>query len=712
MTFHRIVCLWVLGLGLSARAETNPLLAPWTGPQGGVPPFDRVKMELFRPAFEVAMDENRREVDAIANSTEPPTFENTLVPLEDSGRAFSRVYRVYNAWSSFMGTPEFQAVEREMAPKLSAFWDEPSRNAKLFARVKAVYDSATKTKLSPEQQRLVDDYYRDFVDSGALLDAASGQRLAAINQRRAQLFTTFTQNMVADEAQPVVLDHEEDLAGLPESVRKALAAEAESHGQPGHWLVANTRSAVADFLTYSDRRDLREKVWRAYNDRGDHGDAHDNNALITEILALRAEQARLMGYPTFAHRQLAPTMVKTPEKALDLMETMWKPAVARVHEEVADMRAIAERSGQKEPIAPWDYRYYAEKVRKAKYDLNEAEIRPYLQLEKLREGMFWLAGEYFGLDFTPAVGVPVYHPDVRVFAVTRRATGRPAGLFYFDPYARQGKYNGGQTTTFRTQERFRGEVTAIVASSMPFVKPAPGTPALLAWRDAQTLFHEFGHAVQELSSDVAYPSLAGTRVVRDYGEFPAKLFEHWVGSPEVLHRFARHATTGQPMPAALMAKIKKAATFNQGYSMVDYLLSALVELKLHLDTRGAIDPAAFERETRQQLGAPSEVGMRFRLPHFGHVFSSDGYAAGYYRYLWADVLAADAFEAFLKVPRAQVPQVAERLRAHVLSVGNTVDPFDGYRAFRGRDATLDALMRERGFTPPTPAPRSPQSKSL
>ncbi|RJS23235.1 M3 family peptidase [Corallococcus sp. H22C18031201] len=712
MTFHRIVCLWVLGLGLSARAESNPLLEPWTGPQGGVPPFDRVKMELFRPAFEVAMDDHRREVDAIANSTEAPTFENTIVPLEDSGRAFNRVYRVYNAWSSFVATPEFQAVEREMAPRLSAFWDEPSRNAQLFARVKAVHDSAQKTELSREQQRLVDVYYRDFVNSGALLDSASGQRLAAINQRRAQLSTTFTQNMLADEARSVVLTREDDLAGLPDSVRKGLASEAESQGKKGQWVVANTRSSVADFLTYSDRRDLREKVWRAYNDRGDHGDAHDNNAIITEMLSLRAEQARLMGYPTFAHRQLAPTMVKTPEKALDLMETMWKPAVARVHEEVADMRAIAERSGQKEPIAPWDSRYYAEKVRKQKYDLNEAEIQPYLQLETLREGMFWLAGEYFGLDFAPAVGVPVYHPDVRVFTVTRRATGRPAGLFFFDPYARPGKYNGGQTTPFRTQERFRGEVTSIVASSMPFVKPAPGTPALLAWRDAQTLFHEFGHAVQELSSDVAYPSLAGTRVVRDYSEFPAKLFEHWVGAPEVLNRFARHATTGQPMPAALMAKIKKAATFNQGCAMVDFLLSALVEMKLHLDTRDPINPAAFERETLEQLGAPSEVSMRFRMPHFGHVFSSDAYAAGYYRYLWADVLAADAFEAFLKAPRAQVPQVAERLRAHVLAVGNTVDPFDGYRAFRGHDATLDALMRERGFTPPAPPPPSRKPRSL
>ncbi|WP_437340859.1 M3 family metallopeptidase [Corallococcus exercitus] len=694
-------CLLLLAATAFAGPAPSPdvLLAPWSGPHGGVPPFDRARVEDFAPALEAAMAQARSELAAIADAKEPPTFENTVAALEDSGRAFNRVHEVYNAWSSFMSSPEYQTVERAMAPRLSAFWDEPSQNRKLFRRVKAVRDSAAKAKLTPEQQRVVAYYYDDFVRSGALLDAAGSKRMAALNQKLATLYTTFNQNVLADEKRYTLLESEADLAGLPEPLRKAAAAEATARGQPGKWAVANTRSAVADFLTYSERRELREKVWRNYDSRGDHGDAHDNNAVITQILAARAEQAKLMGFPTYAHRQLTSAMVKTPERALRLLETMWKPAVARVREEVTAMAAIARSQGQQEPITPWDYRYYAEKVRKQAYDFDDSEVKPYLQLEPLREGMFWVAGELFGLTFTPAPDVPVFHPDVRVFAVKDRESGRERGLLYFDPYAREGKYNGGQTETYRVQERFRGEVPALVTISMPFVKPAAGSPALLGWRDAQTLFHEFGHAVHTLSGDVTYPALGGSRVVSDYSEFPSKLFEHWLSTPEVLGRFAVHHATGQPMPHALVARIQKAATFNQGFYTVDYLTSALVEMKLHLAGAKRIDPDAFERDVLRQLGAPAEVGMRFRMPHFGHVFASNGYSAGYYRYLWADMLAADAFAAFQEGGGAYDAKVAARLREHVLSVGNTVDPFVGYRLFRGKDASLDALMRERGFSP-------------
>ncbi|WP_233582606.1 M3 family metallopeptidase [Corallococcus sp. CA053C] len=639
---------------------------------------------------------NRQELAAITGSKEAPTFENTVAAYEDSGRAFNRVHEVYSAWSSFMNTPGFQAVERELAPRLAAFWDEPTQDPALFRRVKAVHDSADKAKWTPEQRRLVEVTWQSFVRAGAGLDTAGRKRMAALNQRLATLYTSFSQNVLADEDRCVVLESEADLAGLPEAMRKAAATEAESRGLKG-WAVANTRSAVADFLTFADRRDLREKVWRDYDSRGDHGDAHDNNRIITDILALRAEQARLLGYATHAHRQLASSMVKTPERALQLMEEVWTPAVARVREDVAAMQALADRSGPKVKLAPWDYRYFAEKVRKAKYDLDENEVKPYLQLEKLREGMFWVAGELFGFAFTPATGVPVYHPDVSVFEVKDRASGRHVGLLYFDPYARPGKYNGGQTDPYRIQERFRGEVTTLVANSTPFAKPASGEPALLGWRDAQMLFHEFGHALHALSSDVSYPSLAGGRVVSDYGEFPSKLFEHWLATPEVLGRFALHHRTGKPMPAVLVAKLQRAATFNQGFFMIDFLTSARVEMALHLETRQPIDPDAFERDALRKMGAPEEVNMRFRMPHFGHVFSSDAYSAGYYRYLWADMLAADAFEAFTQGSGPMDPKVAARLRAHVLSVGNTVDPFDSYRAFRGRDANIGALMRERGF---------------
>ncbi|WP_244238023.1 M3 family metallopeptidase [Corallococcus terminator] len=680
-----------------ALVMSNPLLEPWSGPHGGVPPFDRVKVEQFQPALEEGMTRYRQQVAAIVASKEAPTLENTVVALEDAGRAFTQVHEVYNAWSSVMNTPDFQAVEREMAPRLAAFWDEAPQNPVLFQRIQAVQASPEASKWTPEQRRLVWVTYQGFVRSGALLEEAGRKRLAETNQRLATLYTTFAQNVLADEARSVLLDCEADLGGLPESMRRALATEAASQGKQGRCAVANTRSAVADFLTYSDRRELREKVWRSYDSRGDHGDAHDNNRIITEILALRAEEARLLGYPTHAHRKLEPTMVKTPERAMRLMEQMWKPAVARVREEVAAMRKLARRAGQKEDIAPWDYRYYAEKVRKAKYDVDDSEVKPYMQLEKLREGMFWMAGELFGFDFLPAKDVPVYHPDVRVFEVKERASGRHVGYWYFDPYARPGKYNGGQTDPYRIQERFRGEVTALVTNNTPFVKPAPGVPALLGWRDAQTLFHEFGHALHVLGSNVAYPSLSGGRVVTDYAEFPSKLMEHWLGTPEVLGRFALHHQTGRPMPAALVAKLQRAATFNQGFYTVDFLTSALVEMKLHLEGDKPVDPDAFEREALQRLGAPEAVGLRFRMPHFGHVFASNAYSAGYYRYLWADMLAADAFEAFTEAGGPYDAKVAARLRANVFSVGNTVDPFEGYRAFRGRDAGLGALMRERGF---------------
>jgi peptidyl-dipeptidase Dcp len=676
----------------------NPLLDPWAGPYGGLPPYDRVKVEQFKPALEAAMEQNRREIAAIAGSAEAPTFENTLAALEDAGRTFDRVETIYGVWASTMSSPEFQAVEREMAPKLAAFSDEITQNEALFRRIEAVYNAPDKARLTPEQQRLAWRRHTNFVLAGAKLDAAGKKRVAEINQRLASLYTSFSQNVLGDEEQHAVfLEGEADLAGLPDSVRAGAAAAAEARGQKGKWAIANTRSAMEPFLTYAARRDLREKVWRNYVNRGDNGDGRDNNKNITEILALRAERAKLLGFATHAHWRLANAMAKTPERAMQLMEAVWKPAVARVREEVADMQAIANRSPDKAKIAPWDYRYYAEKVRKAKYDLDENEVKPYLQLEKLREGMFWVAGELFGFEFVPAQGVTVYHPDVRVFEVKDRASGRHVGLWYFDPYARKGKRSGAWMNAYRNQERFRGEVTTIVSNNSNFVKPNPGEPVLISWTDAETLFHEFGHALHGLSSNVTYPSLSGTNVPRDYVEFPSQLLEHWLPTPEVLNRFALHHQTGKPIPPALVAKIKRASTFNQGFGTVEYLASALVDMKLHLAGDRPVDPDAFERETLKQLGMPDEIVMRHRTPQFGHVFAGDGYSAGYYSYLWSDTLTADAFEAFTQGKGPYDPKVAGRLREHVFAAGNTVDPADGYRAFRGKDAGIDALMRKRGF---------------
>jgi peptidyl-dipeptidase Dcp len=687
---------------MNLNPDNNPLLAKWEGPYGGVPPFNRVEIPLFKPALEAAMAEQLAEIQKIANDPAPPDFENTIAALERSGGTLDRVSTLYSIWGSTMASPEYQVVQREMAPRLAAFNDQITQNEALFKRIKAVYNSPAKAKLKPEQQRVTWLYYTNFVRAGARLDANAKKRLSEINQQLAGLFTKFSQNVLAEETdQFITLKSEDELAGLPQSLRDAAAAAAETKKQPGTWVIMNTRSSIDPFLTYADRRDLREKAWRMFVNRGDNGGEHDNKAIITEILQLRAERAKLLGYPTHAHWRLENAMAKTPEKAMELMEAVWKPAVARVQEEVADMQALADKEGAKIKIEPWDYRYYMEKVRKAKYDLDQNEVKPYLQLEKLREGIFWVAGELFNFNFTRVANVPVAHPDIRVWEVTDKTTKKHIGLWYFDPYARAGKRSGAWMNAYRTQERINGEVTTIVSNNANFVKGKPGEPVLISWDDATTMFHEFGHALHGLNSNVTYPSVSGTAVARDYVEFPSQLMEHWLSTPEVLQRFALHYQTGKPIPQQLVDKIKRTSTFNQGFATVEYLSAALVDMKLHLAGSQKIDPDAFERETLVQLGMPKEIVMRHRLPHFLHVFSSDSYSAGYYSYLWSDVLTADAFGAFVEGKGPYDRAVADRLRKYIFSVGNTVDPAEGYRSFRGGDPKIDALMKKRGFSPKT-----------
>ncbi|MBX3226430.1 MAG: M3 family metallopeptidase [Labilithrix sp.] len=695
----------------TAMPKSNSiLLAKWGGPHGGVPAFDKVKVDEFKPALETAMDEARKEIEAIANDASAPTFANTIAALEDSGRAMDRVETVYDVWASTMNGPEFKAIEKEMAPKLAAFRDELPQNEKLFKRVEAVYESPEKGKLTAEEQRLVWRRYTSLVRAGAKLDKTAKARLTAINQELASLFTSFSQNVLADEeGYALILEKPEDLAGLPDSVKAGAAAAAEAKGQKGKWAITNTRSAMEPFLTYSTREDLREKVWTSYVNRGDNGDAHDNNKIITQVLKLRVERAKLLGYPTHAHWRLENAMAKTPERAMQLMEDVWPAAVDRVKKEVADMQAIKDKdmAAAKKPkakIQPWDYRFYAEKVRKAQYDLDENEVKSYLQLEKLREGMFWVAGELFNFKFTQVTDVPVHHPDVRVFEVADKTSNKQIGLWYFDPYARAGKRSGAWMNAYRPQEKFKGEVTTIVSNNSNFVKGKEGEPVLISWSDARTLFHEFGHALHGLSSNVNYPTLAGTHVARDYVEFPSQLLEHWVSTPEVLNTYALHVKTGKPMPKELAAKIEKASTFNQGFGTVEYLSAALIDMKLHLAGEQTIDPKAFERDTLKAMNMPPEIVMRHRTPQFGHVFSSDGYSAGYYSYLWSDTLTADAWGAFTEGKGAYDKSVAERLRKNVFSVGDTIDPADGFRAFRGRDVDTNALMKKRGFPTKKPAP--------
>ena len=678
---------------------SNPLVPKWSGPYGGVPPFDKVKVADFKPALETAMDEQLREIDAIAGDPSPPTFANTIEALEKSGRTLDRAATVYGVFSSTMRTPDFQEVEREMEPKLAAFRDRIVQNDKLFKRIAAVYEAREKSGLDAEQKRLTWLRYQEFARSGAKLDAAAKEKLSAINQRLATLYTEFSQNVLADENTALMLDDESNLAGLPDALREAAAEAAKERGRPGKWAILNTRSSVEPFLTYSQRRDLRKKVWGAFVSRGDNGNDRDNKKIIAEIVKLRGERAKLLGYKSHAHWRLEMSMAKTPERATQLMEAVWKPAVSRVAEEVADMQAVADKEGAGIRIEPWDYRYYAEKVRKAKYDVDDNEVMPYLQLEKLREAMFWVAGELLDLHFTPVTNVPVYHPDVRVWEV-KDGAGRHVALFYFDPYARPNKSSGAWMNAYRNQERFDGEVTTIVSNNSNFVKGKPGEPILVSWDDAVTLFHEFGHALHGISSNVRYPSLSGTNVDRDYVEFPSQLLEHWLATPEVLEKYARHCKTGEPIPQELVRKIERASKFNKGFENVEYLSSALVDMRMHLDPEKVGDLAEFERGTLSALGMPREMVMRHRLPHFGHLFSSDAYSAGYYSYLWADTLSADAFEAFTEAGSPYDKNVAKKLREYVFSTGNSVDPAESYRAFRGRDAGIEALMRRRGFAPP------------
>ena len=680
-----------------AATSANPLVQTWTGPFGGVPAFDKVKVADFPAAAEEAMAKNLAEVDAIAANPAPASFENTIAAMEDAGRMLGDFFCYYGIWGTNMSTPEFQQVEQALDPKLAAFNDKITQNEALFARIEAVYTSPEKARLTPEQQRLTWIYYTNFVRSGAKLAPAAKARVAAINEELAGHYTKFSQNQLADENTWIELT-DADLAGAPDSIRAAAASNASQRELAGKLIIVNTRSSVDPYLTYSPVRAMREKVWRAFVNRGDNGGATDNNAIIGKILRLRAERAKLLGFPTHAHWRLENAMAKNPDNAMTLMEAVWTPAIAAVKTDVAAMQAIvdAEKGGFK--IEPWDYRFYAEKVRKAKYDLDLNEVKPYLQLEKLREGMFFAAGKLYGFVFKQIEGLPVYHPDIRVWEVTR--AGKPVGLWYFDPYARPGKRSGAWMNAYRNQERFRKEVTTIVSNNSNFIKGAPGEPVLISWDDAETLFHEFGHALHGLNSDVTYPSVSGTSVARDYVEFPSQLNEHWLTTPEVMATYVVHHQTGAPIPQALVDKIKAASTFNQGFATTEYLASALIDMKLHLAGDVDIDPDRFEREELTKLGMPSEIVMRHRTPQFGHVFSSDGYSAGYYSYLWADTLTADVWEAFEEAGSAYDPATAGRLHDTIMSRGNSSDPADQFRAFRGRDPKIGALMRDRGFPVP------------
>lgn len=688
----------------AAPSADNPLLAEWIGPYGGVPPFARVKDAHWKPAIEAAIADRQRLIAKIVDDPAPPTFDNTIARLESAGRWLRHLTLIYEAWAGAMSTPAFQQLEREIAPKLAAAADQVAQNERLFQRIDAVYNAtAQRVQLPPEQQRLLARVHSSYVRAGAKLDAATKQRLSEINQRLATLTATFTQNVIADEeSHALILEREADLAGLPESERAGAAQLAAARGQQGKWAIASSWMGTP-FLRYSSRRDLREQLWKRLRDRGDHGDARDNNKGVVEILKLRAERAKLLGYATHAHVRLDDTMAKTPERALALITDLWKPAVARMREELAAMQQLADAEAAtagvpRWKLQPWDYDYYGEKVRAAKYDLDESEIMPYLQLDHVRDGMFWVAGELFGYTFAPAADVEVYHPDVSVWEVKQKQTGKVVGLYYFDPLARPNKRSGAWMSELRPQERFQDEVLPIVTSVANVTKGKPGEPLLLTWDTAKVIFHEFGHALHGLSSNASYPTLAGINVTREFIEFPSQVFERWLETSAVLDRFARHHKTGAPMPKELVAKIQRAATFQQGIATVLNAASAILDLKLYLAGDQVTDPDAFERTTLKALDVPGEPIAMHRTTHFRHAFGGDDYSAGFYGYLWSEMLGADAYEAFTEAGGPFDRAVAARLHKHIFSIGDTVDPAATYRAYRGRDPSMAALLRARGLT--------------
>ena len=676
----------------------NQLLKEWTGPYEGVPAFDKMNITDVKPAMLKGMELSLKDIDEIAENTEPATFKNTIEAMERSGKELDRAFKYYNILASNKSTPEFRKIQAELAPLFSEYQSKITQNEKLFARVKKVYDASQKTSLQAEQQRLVDLRYKNFAMNGAALDAEKKKKYAAINKELSSLYIKFSNNVLHDEENYITYLSKEQLGGLSESFVKSAAKIASDKGQDGKYAITNTRSSMDPFLTYSTERELRKKVWTNYYARGDNGDEYDNNQLIAEILKLRKQRVALLGYNNYAEWRLQDRMAKTPENAMKLMESVWAASIARVDEEVKDMQAVANKEGKKLTIEPWDYRFYAEKVRQQKYNLDSDEVKHYLQLDKLTDAMHYVGERLFNYKFTPVEEgkVSVFHEDVKVWEVSDKDTGKNIGLWYLDPYAREGKRSGAWATTYRSYTSFDGEKNVLASNNSNFVKPAPGEALLISWDDATTFFHEFGHALHFFSSKVKYPTLNGG--VRDYTEFQSQLLERWLSTDEVINKFLVHNETGESMPEDLINKIKKAATFNQGFSTTEYLASALIDMKLHLADPNNIDVDAFERETLADLKMPKELPMRHRTPHFGHVFSGEGYATAYYGYIWADVLTADAAEAFAEAPQGFYDkEMASKLVKYLFAPRNSIDPAEAYRLFRGRDAKMEALMRDRGF---------------
>ncbi len=699
--FLTLIFISFFSCDLSVKDSDNILLKPWIGPFEGVPAFDLVEVKDVEEAMLTAMSAHLEEIEIIANDMTPPTFENTIVAMERSGTELERAYAYYGVLSRNESSPEFRAIQKKLAPDFADYRSKITQNERLFKRIATIYENSKKDSLEADQQRLLEWTFKTFEMSGAGLDKEKKIRYAEINKKLSQLYTSFSDNVLHDEENYITYLTEDQLGGLPEDFVKSSAQMAKDKGEEGKFAIINTRSSMDPFLTFSKERQLRKQVWENYYSRGDNDDEYDNKTIIAEVLELRHERVQLLGYENFAKWRLQNRMAKTPENAISLLETIWPLAIERVSEEVADMQLIANQD--KIIIEPWDYRYYAEKVRQKKYDLDSDEVKQFLQLDKLTDAMHYVASRLFFYDFSPvATGtVPVYNKDVKVWEVKDKRTGKHIGLWYLDPFARQGKRSGAWASTYRSYSNFDGEKNVLASNNSNFVKPAPGEPVLVSWDDATTFFHEFGHALHFFASNVRYPTLNSG--VRDYTEFQSQLLERWLFTDEVINKFLVHHQTGEPIPKDLIAKIKKAATFNQGFATTEYLASALMDLKLHMTNPKDIDMESFERKTLKSMKMPKELPMRHRTPHFSHVFSGEGYATAYYGYIWADVLTADAAEAFAEAPGGFYDeQLANRLVNYLFAPRNSLEPELAYRMFRGRDAQVDALIRARGFAKSNP----------
>ncbi|RAZ86516.1 M3 family metallopeptidase [Cereibacter johrii] len=666
----------------------NPLLAPWTTPFA-LPPFAEIRDEQFGPAIEAGLEEARRAIAAIADNPEAPSFANTIEALELAEETLDRVAGVFYNLAGADSNAAREALQRELAPKMSAFSSEIVNNRSLFRRIETLWQGREALDLSPEQERVLMLYRRMFVRSGAELEGAEAEKLTAVKARLAVLGTTFSQNLLADERDWTMALAEEDLEGLPDFVIETARAAGAERGAGGPVVTLN-RSLIVPFLQFSPRRELRRRAYEAWVARGANGNASDNRAVAAEILALRSERAQLLGYPDFASYKLETEMAKRPEAVRELLLRVWAPAKARAEADRAVLEAMMHRDGINGDLEPWDWRYYSEKRRAAEFDLDEAALKPYLPLERMIEAAFDCARRLFGLEFRP-LDVPLYHPDVRAWEVTRG--GRHMAVFLGDYFARSSKRSGAWCSTMRGQRKLGGEVRPIVVNVCNFAK---GEPALLSWDDARTLFHEFGHALHQMLSDVTYGYISGTSVARDFVELPSQLYEHWLEVPEVLEAHARHWQTGAPMPPEMRERLLAASTYDQGFATVEFISSAMVDLAFHEGAPPA-DPMAKQAEVLEGLGMPKAIRMRHATPHFAHVFSGDGYSAGYYSYMWSEVMDADAFAAFEEAGGAFDPEMARKLERHVLSAGGSEEAEALYTAFRGRMPGVEALLRGRGL---------------